>query len=216
VFTGIITEVGTVADIKPVGGGLRLSIEGERTALGMKLGDSIAVNGVCQTVVSLSGSIFDVEAVEETLSKTTLGSLVPGRRVNLESPLRVGDQLGGHFVQGHVDGVGTIRSVAPLSSSTLLDVEIPATLSRYVIPIGSIALDGISLTIAALKGSVVVVSIIPHTFKNTTLGEVAPGTRVNVECDMLGKYASKLAGEGSSNQPGRISEELLRQWGYEP
>jgi riboflavin synthase len=216
VFTGIISEVGTVADVKRIGGGIRLSVDGRETAGSLRRGDSIAVNGVCQTVVALAGNAFTVEAVEETLSKTTMGDLRPGDRVNLESPLRVGDQLGGHFVQGHIDGVGVIRAVRPLSTSTLLEVEISEELVRYVIPIGSIALDGISLTVASLRANRVIVSIIPHTLKHTTLDAAAPETRVNVECDLLGKYIENLILHSKGVPSERINQEMLRRWGYEP
>jgi riboflavin synthase len=216
VFTGIISELGVVADVRPMGGGIRISIDAQGITKALKEGDSVAVDGVCQTVVAVTGSVFTVEAVEETLSKTTLGSLKRGSRVNLEPPLRVGDQLGGHFVQGHVDGVGIVKSVTPLADSTMIEVEIPDELARFVVTIGSIALDGISLTVASLKKNCVTVSIIPHTSKHTTLSEIVVGSRVNVECDMLGKYVEKLVGSGVGATRGKISEDLLRQWGYEP
>ncbi len=215
-FTGIISEIGVVSDVSQMGGGIRLSIDARAIAPESKPGDSVAVSGVCQTVVSVSGTTFVVETVEETLSKTTLGSLKPGSRINLEAPVRVGDPLGGHFVQGHVDGIGIVRSRVPLASSTLVEVEIPKTLMRYVIPVGSIALDGISLTVASVKEDRVVVSIIPHTMKHTTLSGIDVGSMVNVECDMLGKYVERLVRQPDATARGRISEELLKRWGYEP
>ena len=215
-FTGIISELGVISDVSQMGGGIRLSIDARETAHKLKPGDSVAVNGVCQTVVSLSGTTFTVETVEETLSKTTLGTLRPGGRINLESPVRVGDPLGGHFVQGHVDGIGVVRSLVPLASSTLVEVEIPESLIRYVVPVGSIALDGISLTVASVREDRVVVSIIPHTMKHTTLSGIDVGSKVNVECDMLGKYVERFVQQPDATTKGRISEELLRKWGYEP
>ncbi len=215
-FTGIISEIGTVREIRSIGKGIRLSISGPACAAGAKPGDSIAVSGVCQTVVTITGGVFSVEAVEETLSKTTLGALVPGSRVNLESPLRVGDQLGGHIVQGHVDGVGTVRSITPRTNSWIIEIDIPQDLARYVIPVGSIAIDGISLTVASRTGTRVLVSIIPHTMENTTLPDVKPGTAVNLECDLLGKYVESLLVRGKGRSEGTLNHDILKQWGYEP
>jgi len=215
-FTGIISEIGTVREVARNGGGIRLSIDGKQSIEGAKPGDSISVSGVCQTIVLISDGTFTVEAVEETISKTTLGKLAPGSRVNLESPLRLGDQLGGHLVQGHVDGVGSVRSVTPRADSWMIEIEIPEELARYVVPVGSIAVDGISLTVASRTGRRAIVSIIPHTMQSTTLSDVRAGSPVNLECDLIGKYVESLLLGGTKGKEGTITTELLRRWGYEP
>jgi len=152
-FTGIIQEIGTVSGLAKVGGGIHVSVRAPESARELKVNDSVSVNGVCQTVIQKRGSVFTVEAVEETLSKTTLGSLAVLSKVNLEMPVRLNDRLGGHLVQGHVDCVGTIGSVEKKASSWLITVHFPEEFNRYVIPVGSIAIDGISLTIAATTPS---------------------------------------------------------------
>jgi len=210
-FTGIIEEVGSIAANERFGGGARLSVRGPRVSRELAVNDSVAVNGVCQTVVALEGEIFRVEAVEETLRKTTLGDLSAGASVNLELPLRLSDRLGGHLVQGHVDGVGLISSVIKQPSSWLVSVQFPPEFRRYVIPVGSIAIDGISLTVAKLEGNQLTVSVIPHTLANTTLGNARSGTRVNLEFDLVGKYIEQMVTTGSGEG---ISSEKLAQWGY--
>jgi riboflavin synthase len=177
----------------------------------LAVNDSIAVNGVCQTVVALDGEIFRVEAVEETLRKTTLGDLSAGTSVNLELPLRLSDRLGGHLVQGHVDCVGLIASVVKQSSSWLVTVQFPPEFRRYVIPVGSIAVDGISLTVAKLEGDLFTVSVIPHTLANTNLGGARSGEKVNLEYDLVGKYIERMVTAGTG---GSITAEKLAQWGY--
>jgi riboflavin synthase len=210
-FTGIITEVGTVRDVKRVGGGVHLTVDAPHSVEGLTIGASVAVSGVCQTVIARAGSAFTVEAVEETLRKTTLGSLRPGSRVNIELPMRLGDRLGGHLVQGHVDGTGTLMGSEKKASSWLIMVEFPPEFSRYVIPVGSIAIDGISLTVASVKGNALTVSIIPHTLEHTTLADVRTGGRVNLEFDIVGKYIERLVRREAE---GGISEDKLREWGY--
>jgi len=177
-FTGLIREVGTVVSMKDG----RLAID---ATLDAELGDSIAVNGVCLTVVGSTPLRFD--AVSETLARTSLGDLRDGARVNLEPALRAGDALGGHYVQGHVDGVGTVRSVGEL---TWFDA--PVEINRYVVEKGSIAVEGTSLTVAATDEGGFAVALIPHTLDHTTLGELQPGARVNLEADVLAKYVEKL------------------------
>jgi len=215
-FTGIINEIGNVSAVRPAGGGIRLTVEAPRSAAELKVNDSVSIDGVCQTVVEKKGDRFSVEAVEETLRKTTLGDLRASSPVNLELPLRLTDRLGGHLVQGHVDCVGTIRGVVKQQSSWLVTVEFPPRFGRYVIPVGSIAIDGISLTAARVEGNRFTVSIIPHTLENTTLSRAAEGVRVNLEFDLLGKYVEKMlhaeAGDEKGNRPLR---EKLNDWGYE-
>jgi len=211
-FTGIITEIGTIEAVDNLGGGIRLAVLAPQTTPELGVGNSVSVSGACQTVIETRGSLFIVETVEETIKKTTFGRFERGYRVNLELPARLGDRLGGHLVQGHVDGVGHIRSMTPLKTSTLIRIAVPAPLMRYVIPVGSIAIDGVSLTVASLDGEHVTVSIIPHTLEHTTLGKVREGTPVNVECDLVGKYIEGLSG---GRPPTTLTEERLRQWGYD-
>jgi len=181
VFTGLVREVGTVISFD----GGRLVLE---SGLKAELGDSVAIDGVCLTVVA-NDTNLEFEAVGETLARTTLGSLAAGSRVNLEPALRAGDPLGGHYVQGHVDGVGSVRSLGDL---TWFDA--PAELLRYVAEKGSIAVSGTSLTVAGLDAAGFAVALIPHTREVTTLGTLAPGDRVNLEVDILAKYVERVLG----------------------
>ena len=214
-FTGIIEEIGTVRSVVPDGGGIRLTIEAPRAASELRPNDSVSVNGVCQTVVARTGATLTMQAVEETLRKTTFGRLAAGSHVNLELPVRLNDRLGGHLVQGHVDCVGKISAVRPMESSRMITVEYPQEFARYVIPVGSIAIDGISLTIAARSGNTLTVSIIPHTLEKTTIAGAAAGMEVNLEFDVIGKYIERLLAEG---KPGdalpAVTAEKLRAWGY--
>jgi riboflavin synthase len=215
VFTGIIEEIGTVTAVHTEGGGVRLTIEAENAGRELKVNESVSVNGVCQTVTAKSGIRFTMQAVEETLRKTTLGRLAPGSMVNLELPVRLDQRLGGHLVQGHVDCVGKVASVSPLESSRLIRVTYPPEFSRYVIPVGSIAIDGISLTVAAKEGASLTVSIIPHTLEKTTITRAVSGTEVNLEFDLIGKYIESLLTRGEGEQPASaITAEKLRAWGY--
>ncbi|HUL73195.1 MAG TPA: riboflavin synthase [Vicinamibacterales bacterium] len=193
-FTGLIEALGHVEDASGLAPG-RLAIA---TPLGAELspGDSVAVNGVCLTVVEANGARFAADISPETRRVTTLGSLAPGQIVNLERPLRADARLGGHFVLGHVDAVGRIVTVRPEGDGYWLDVEIPPAIGAYVIPKGSIAIDGISLTIAALDGRRVGVAVVPFTFAHTTLGTARAGDRVNLEADVLGKYVARLLAGG--------------------
>ncbi|RMG66624.1 MAG: riboflavin synthase [Calditrichaeota bacterium] len=180
---------------------MRLTIAAERVLEDLKVGDSIAVNGVCLTVVKQRGDGFEAEAVGETLEKTNLGDLQEGDPVNLERPLRVGDRLGGHFVQGHVNGTAVFRTWTRRGENFLLEVELPEALSRYVILEGSIALDGISLTVARLNGNRVGINIIPHTASATNLKYRQPGDRVNVEVDLIAKYVERLLAAHAGVKP---------------
>lgn len=191
-FTGIIQEIGTIVGHDAVGGGIHLTVRAPESSQELHVNDSVAVNGVCQTVIMRSQETFTVEAVEETLKKTTLGELRSGSRVNLELPMKLGDRLGGHLVLGHVDGVGVVSTLEKKPSSWLIEVEFPSHFTHYVIPVGSVAIDGISLTVAKLRSNTLTVSIIPHTLEKTTLSQAAAGTRVNIEFDVLGKYVEAL------------------------
>jgi riboflavin synthase len=188
VFTGLVREVGEVVSFDDG----RLTIRAPQTADSAKLGDSIAIDGVCLTVVALDGDTFAFDAVPETLSRTSLGTLDHGSRVNLEPALRAGDALGGHYVQGHVDGVATVRSVAPEGDGKRIWFDLPAPLLRYAVEKGSVAIQGTSLTVAAVDDAGLAVALIPHTLEETTLGALEPGASVNVESDVLAKYVEKL------------------------
>jgi riboflavin synthase len=197
-FTGIVEELGTVRAVTPNAGGARIEILAKVVLDDAELGASIAVNGCCLTVVELLDDGWAADAVTETLDRTSLGSLTAGDPVNLERPVRLADRLGGHIVQGHVDGVGTLRErVALPDGSTRMTFASPPDLLRYVVEKGSITVDGISLTVAALEASDAFdVAVIPHTLSVTTLGATAPGYPVNLEVDVLAKYVERLLNQG--------------------
>ncbi len=214
-FTGIIEEVGKIAAVRDLGGGRRLRVEA-KMAPALRPDQSVAVNGVCQTVVAVEGTTFDVVAVEETLRKTTVGALTAGMPVNLERALQPTGRLDGHFVQGHVDATGTVAAVEKEQTNWLYRVRFDPQFAPYLIPVGSIALDGISLTVARLDETELTVAIIPHTYENTTVATWKPGTRVNMEFDMIGKYVVRwLARQGGDlAKASKISEEWLREQGF--
>jgi|SRR5579883_1681810 len=193
-FTGLIQEVGTVVKAERNGSDLRLTLEAPHSAPRLKVGDSLAVNGCCLTAVEVKAPLVSFQAVPETLKRTILGLLKKGDEVDLELPLTLSEPLGGHFVQGHVDGVGQILGLEPEGEGSRLKVRIPEALTPYVVEKGSIALDGISLTVAEIHGDEVGVALIPHTLKNTCLRSKKAGDYLHVEVDMLAKYVEKLAG----------------------
>jgi len=190
VFTGLIEELGRVVAVEARRDGRRLTVEAPVVAAGLRVGDSVAHDGCCLTVVEVADGRYGVEAVAETLARTTLGERRLGDVVNLERPVAVSGRLGGHLVQGHVDGVGEVVEPAPA-----LAVRIPAPLRRYVVEKGSVAVDGCSLTVAAVRDDGFAVAVVPHTAAVTTLGRRARGARVNVEVDLLAKYVEKLLGD---------------------
>jgi riboflavin synthase len=192
-FTGLVQASGQLRDVHRSGDGTRLSVE---TPLANELaeGDSVAVNGVCLTASEVARDWFATEAMNETLARTSLGELAGGDRVNLELPLRAGDRLGGHLVQGHVDGMGTVTAVSDDGFARVIEIEASADLLRYVVRKGSIAVDGVSLTVADVDTTSFTVSVIPQTLERTTLGRVHAGARVNLEVDVLAKYVEKLMG----------------------
>ena len=192
-FTGLIQEVGVVRETLREKGGLLLRLEAPVLSARVDVGGSMAINGCCLTVVDVKNPMVSFQAVPETISRTTLGHLKPGSRVNLEMPLTLSEPLGGHFVQGHVDGTAEILAVKPEGQGIRMRVKIPSALISYVVEKGSIALDGISLTVAALDGDEVEVALIPHTIENTDLKDKRPGDFLQVEVDMLAKYVEKLA-----------------------
>jgi riboflavin synthase len=193
VFTGLIQEVAKVKKAEKRGQDLWLSLEAPKTSARLKIGDSVAVNGCCLTVVELKAPVFSFQAVPETLSRTALGALLEGSLVNLELPLTLSETLGGHFVQGHVDGKAEILGFKPEGEGFRMKVRVPESLTPYVVEKGSIALDGISLTVASIRGSEVEVALIPHTMENTDLKSKKVGDVLHVEVDMLAKHLAKLA-----------------------
>jgi riboflavin synthase len=214
VFTGIIEEVGTVEGLEPRAAGSRLRVRAPLVASGLGEGDSICVNGVCLTAVDLRAGSFGADVSPETLSRSDLGQLRHGSLVNLERALQASSRLGGHIVQGHVDGVGEVVSLDPLGDDNWwLQVRVPAELDRYLVFKGSIAIDGISLTVARVEGGIVSVTIIPHTYANTNLREKKPGDRVNLETDVLAKYVEKMLSH-LDVKPRGLTLERLREEGY--
>jgi riboflavin synthase len=197
VFTGIVEELGAVVALELADDAGRLTVRGPLVTAGATPGDSIAINGVCLTVSSASGGEFSADVMGETLSRSGLGALTPGAPVNLERPVRADGRLGGHLVQGHVDGTGTILARRPATGWEVVRIGIPAEVMRYVVEKGSVAVDGISLTVSATGGepgaaSWIEVSLIPETLARTTLGRKQPGESVNLEADMIAKYVEKL------------------------
>jgi riboflavin synthase len=191
VFTGLVQGVGRIAATDRSQDGARITIE-TPLAAELRAGDSIAVNGVCLSAAELDEHGFAADAMNETLARTSLGDLAAGSGVNLELPLRAGDRLGGHVVQGHVDGMGRVTRQSDDGFARRIEIEAPPNVLRYVVEKGSIAVDGVSLTVAAVDGRSFTVSLIPETLQRTNLGEVATGSRVNLEVDVLAKYVEKL------------------------
>jgi riboflavin synthase len=213
-FTGIITEVGVIDNINKSGGGTVLKIRASQSAKELKINDSVSINGACQTVVRKSNDSFEVVAVEETLKKTTLGSLRKGEKINLELAMRLNDRLGGHLVLGHVDCVGKITKIKKLSSSWLVSVKVPTSFRKYIIPVGSITIDGVSLTVADQQKDSFVVSIIPHTFENTIFKNKSVNDSVNLEFDLIGKYVESLIGYKNILDAHSFTENKLSDLGY--
>ncbi len=205
-FTGIVTAVGRLAAVRPAGGGVTARVACPWDDLAT--GESVAVDGACLTVEASGPGWFEVRVIATSVERTTAGEWAAGRRVNLERALRAGDRLGGHLVQGHVDGVGTVEAVTAQADALLLDVRVPPAVAAVTVPLGSVTLDGVSLTVNAVpRPGVVQVSLIPFTRAETTLGARRPGDRVQVEGDVIGKYVaglleSRVAGRDSRATPG--------------
>lgn len=194
-FTGIVEELGEVTAVENLGDAARFRLRGPVVTEGARHGDSIAVNGVCLTVVDHEGDEFTADVMAETLERSSLGALAPGSRVNLERPTAVGARLGGHIVQGHVDGTGTILERTPSEHWEIVRISLPAHLARYVVEKGSITVDGISLTVVDAGAEHFTVSLIPTTLALTTLGRKQPGDPVNLEVDVVAKYVERLLGD---------------------
>jgi len=212
-FTGIIEELGTVERFERRGEGARLTVQCRKVLEDSREGSSIAVNGVCLTAVDLKPDAFSADLAPETMRRSNLGALRGGSRVNLERPLAMSDRLSGHIVQGHVDGVGEMLALEELGEGNWwLQINVPDELERYLVYKGSIAIDGISLTIAELRAGILAVTVIPHTYQNTTLGSRKPGEMVNLECDVLAKHVEKLLGRLEMKPA--LTIEKLREMGY--
>ena len=190
-FTGIVEELGVVKNITRQGAIMGLSVKSTRCAQDAKVGDSIAVNGVCLTVVKTDAASLSFELLPETAGLTNLGKLKAGEKLNLERSLKIGDRLSGHFVSGHIDCLGIIRNKTYIARNPGFEIALPREFSKYIVPKGSVALDGISLTVVNKRSNVFTVYIIPHTLKNTTLGFKGPSAAVNIECDILAKYRNQ-------------------------
>lgn len=217
-FTGLVEELGKIKSIAKGTKSARLTIEGQVVLQDVKLGDSIAVNGTCLTVVEYTQRSFTADVMPETVRSTVLAELKPGDVVNLERTLRLGDRLGGHIVSGHVDGVGVIRSKERSDNAIVVTIEAPPQVMRYIIAKGSIAIDGTSLTIVDYGADWFSVSLIPHTASLTTVGLKESGSKVNLEADVLGKYVAKLLGLPSGDEKKQTSSgltmEFLQQHGF--
>ena len=200
-FTGIIEELGVVDGLQEQADAVRLTVRGPLVTLDARLGDSIAVNGCCLTVAQRDGETFTADVMRETLDKTSLGVLEPGGRVNLERAVTAATRLGGHIVQGHVDGTGRILSREPSEHWEVVTVELPEELSRYLVDKGSITVDGISLTVVSAGADSFTVSLIPETLARTTLGLKQPGDPVNLEVDVIAKYVERLLGPHTKDLP---------------
>jgi len=191
-FTGIVEELGVVEALEDQGDAVRLTVRGPHVTLDARLGDSIAVSGCCLTVAAKDGETFTADVMRETLDKTSLGALAPGGRVNLERAVTAATRLGGHIVQGHVDGTGSVVRREPSEHWELVEVSLPAGLSRYLVDKGSITVDGVSLTVVSAGSDSFTVSLIPETLARTTLGHKQPGDPVNLEVDVIAKYVERL------------------------
>lgn len=200
-FTGLIQDVGEIVERSPLEEGRRFRIAATESGE-MEIGESVAVDGACLSVVERDAGTFAAEATRVTLSRTTLGSWREGRRVNLERALRAGDRMGGHLVQGHVDAVGRVLGVEPTGETVRLRLRLPEEVARVTVPRGSLAVDGVSLTVAELDGREAEIALIPHTWSHTALDRLEPGDGVNLEADLMGKYVERLVGPYLRERPG--------------
>lgn len=211
-FTGLIEEIGNIRKKTSLGGGLRFEVEASRVLEDLKVGDSISVNGACQTVEEVSGERFSFFSIPETLERTNLRSLGLGERVNLERPLKPSDRLGGHLVSGHIDCVGGIVKITKAEGNLIFELSYPREYDRYLIPKGSIAVEGISLTVVESGSGRFSIAVIPHTLKNTNLGEIRVGDEVNLEFDQIAKYIDKQSQNGPAQA--KLTRDFLEQAGW--
>ena len=215
-FTGIVEEVGTIQSIKRGRKSSILKIKGQKVLQGTRIGDSISTNGICLTVTKVGNDFFEADVMSESLNRTNIGELVAGSYVNLERALSLATRLGGHIVSGHIDGTGKIRNLKRDDNAVWITIETAPELLRYIIEKGSIAIDGVSLTVVTVNDQFFKVSIIPHTGEETILLQKKMGDTVNLECDMIGKYVEKLLGLDSKEdvKEGQVTAELLRENGF--
>ena len=214
-FTGIVETIGTIREMARHPSGARLGIEAAAIAPSARLGDSVAVDGACLTVAALAGDSLVCDLSAETLSRTTLGTLRVGMRVNLERPLRLGDRVGGHLVSGHVDAVGRLVGRIPQGDGAVYRIQFPESLAPLLVPKGSVAVDGISLTVAALTARRFDVAVIPYTLRGTTLADKRVGARLNLEADLIGKYVARLvAGGEPPRKAGELTLTALKEHGF--
>ncbi len=211
-FTGIIEEIGHISHIRTGGETCTVTVAASKVLTDVRIGDSIAVNGTCLTVCSFDAGHFSADVMPETMRRTNLGGLAPGAPVNLERAMAAGGRFGGHIVSGHIDGTGQIRSLRKEGNAVWVTITAGEKILRYIVEKGSIAIDGISLTVAAVSKQDFAVSVIPHTGSETTLLTKKPGDAVNLECDIVAKYVEKLCGAGQNS--GGISQEFLAQHGF--
>lgn len=207
-FTGIVEEIGSVKSVKRNGHSLRLVLSGAKVLDDVKIGDSISVNGICLTVTTFDASSFAVDVMPETLKASSLDGVKPGTHVNLERAMPANGRFGGHFVSGHVDGVGRITKKRPLANAVYVDIQCDPSLLPYIVPKGSISVDGTSLTVFDVSERGFTLSLIPHTYSETVLGSKHVGDPVNLECDLLAKYMEKLVGQS------KMTLESLASQGY--
>ena len=213
-FTGIIAEIGTVKEIRHGHRSAVVTIWAEKVLIGTSIGDSIAVNGVCLTVIAMDDDSFSADATPETISRSSLGQMHRGSRVNLERAMAADGRFGGHIVMGHIDGTGKVSRVIKDDNSVLLSIEAAPDLMRYIVEKGSIAIDGISLTVADVQESGFTVSVIPHTASVTTIGWMVAGMTVNLETDIIGKYTEKFLMPGTRPVKKGITAEMLSEYGF--
>jgi riboflavin synthase len=220
-FTGIVEGLATITGVRPSNLGTHLTVQADFVLSGTRIGDSIAVSGACLTVVAIAGQRFEVDVAPETLLKTTLGQVKTGERVNLERALRLSDRLDGHLVSGHVDGVGVIQQKQRTGNAIIVNVRVAQALTRYMVEKGSVAVDGISLTINTVGSEFFAVSIIPHTASLTTIGFKPVGARVNIETDLIGKYVERFVlknkednGAASQGKASLDLQQMLQRSGF--
>lgn len=217
-FTGIIEEVGSIAAIEARGAGARLRINAQTVLEGTRVGDSIATNGVCLTVATLGSGFFTADVMPETISRTSFATLRPSSPVNLERAAVLGGRIGGHLVSGHIDGVGTIASVEEDSDAVRVSIQADEAITSGIVEKGSVAIEGISLTVTQVDAASFGVSLIPHTFAHTSMGVKAPGSLVNVECDVIGKYVFRALGLMEESAPpssaSGITPQMLLENGF--
>ncbi|MCY6370154.1 riboflavin synthase [Clostridium ganghwense] len=215
-FTGLVEEIGTIDTVTKGVKSAKIKIKAEKVLAGVKLGDSISTNGVCLTVTEFSKNSFVVDVMAETMRRSSLDNLKKGDKVNLERALRVGDRLGGHLVSGHIDGVGAIKKFEEEDNATWVSIGASSNILKYIVMKGSIAIDGVSLTVAYVDNEIFKVSIIPHTKDETTLLKKKVGDTVNLECDMIGKYVAKLLGHSEEEEKPKSSIDMnfLKENGF--